>query len=216
MKKGFDPGLYLVTDSKLSYPRTICDIVQSAVKGGVSVVQLREKDCSTREYIELGRYICKMLKPLGIPLIINDRIDIAYAVGAQGVHIGQGDIPYYYARNLLGTDAIIGLSVETMEQAIEANDMDIDYLGVSPIFSTPTKTDTNTEWGIEGLRQLRRKTKHTLIAIGGINLTNAQTALEAGADGIAVVSAICSASDPETAAKELRTTIDNFRRKIKR
>jgi len=208
MKRQVDFSLYLVTDRKLSQSRMIEEIVSSAVRGGVTAVQIREKDCSTRKFVELARRIQSELKPFKIPLIINDRIDVAMAIGADGVHLGQSDMPYSDARRLIGSDAIIGLSVETMEQANEAENLDVDYLGVSPIFPTSTKTDMTTEWGIEGLRTLRTKSRHTLVAIGGINLSNAAAVIEAGADGLAVVSAICSSPNPEEASRQLREVID--------
>lgn len=208
MKKLVDYRLYLVTDRKLSLGRPIEDVVKSAVRGGVTIVQLREKECSTREYIELARRLLDFLRPLGIPLIINDRLDVALCVGADGVHVGQDDMPYKEARRLMGEDAIVGLTVETFDEAIEAESLDADYLGVSTIFSTPTKTDTKNEWGIEGLKILRQKSKHKLIAIGGINPENAAGVMEAGADGLAVVSAICAAPNPEEVSRQLRKIID--------
>jgi thiamine-phosphate pyrophosphorylase len=215
MKRPVDFSLYLVTDRRLSLPRTIEEVVHLAVPGGVTVVQLREKDCSTREYIELAYRVKAILEPLRVPLIINDRVDVALAVGADGVHIGQNDMPYADARRLMGSDAIVGLSVETIEQGIEADSLDVDYLGVSPIFSTPTKTDTTTEWGVEGLKLLRSQSRHTLVAIGGIDSSNARANVEAGADGLAVVSAICAAPDPKEASRKLRTIIDERRRAMK-
>ncbi|MFZ1977797.1 MAG: thiamine phosphate synthase [Bacteroidota bacterium] len=212
MKHRHEFSLYLVTDRKLSHPRTIEDVVRSAIKGGVSAVQLREKDCSTREYIASARRIHDILKPLNIPLIINDRIDVALAMNADGIHIGQSDMPYSDARKVMGTGAIIGLSIETMEQAFEAENLDVDYLGVSPIFSTSTKTDTAAGWGIEGLKALRAQSRHTLIAIGGINSSNAAAVMEAGADGIAVVSAICASPDPEESSGQLRSIIEQKHR----
>jgi thiamine-phosphate pyrophosphorylase len=195
----------------LSLGRPLEGIVEAAVRGGVSAVQLREKSCSTQEYIETARRIKRVLKPFGVPLIINDRVEVALEVGAAGVHLGQGDMPPAEARKLLGPDAVIGLSVETPEQVDKADDLDVDYLGVSPIFPTPTKTDLATAWGLQGLRPLRSRSRHQLIAIGGINSSNAAEVMEAGADGIAVVSAICSAPDPEAAARELRTIVNRCR-----
>ncbi|MCX8010774.1 MAG: thiamine phosphate synthase [Ignavibacteria bacterium] len=207
MKNKFDLSLYLVTDRKLSEPRNVEEVVELAIQGGVTAVQLREKEISTRKFLETAINLKKMLQPKNIPLIINDRIDIALAIDADGVHIGQEDMPYKEARRILGDEKIIGLSIETFEQAKEAEKLDVDYLGVSPIFQTPTKNELKTEWGIEGLRKLRQNTHHKLIAIGGINANNAQAVLEAGADGIAVVSAICSAQDPKQAAKDLKDII---------
>ena len=213
MRKLFDYSLYLVTNRALSNQKTIEEVVRSAVRGGVTAVQLREKDCSTRQYIELALQLQRILIPLNIPLIINDRIDVALAVNVDGVHIGQNDMPCNDARRLMGRDAVIGLSVETLEQAIEAEKLDVDYLGVSPVFQTPTKADTFSEWGIEGLKVLRKRSSHKLIAIGGINKLNAEAVLNAGADGLAVVSAICSSSDPEEASKQLWTIIRKNRNK---
>jgi len=211
VKKIPDFRLYLVTDQGLSPGRPLEWVVEAAVRGGVTAVQLREKSCPIPEYVDIARRIQKVLQPSGVPLIINDRADVVLAVGAAGVHLGQGDMPPGEARKLLGPDAIIGLSVETPEQAAAAEHLDVDYLGVSPIFPTPTKTDLMTAWGLQGLRRLRSCSRHRLIAIGGINSSNAVQVMEAGADGIAVVSAICSAPDPEAAARELRMNVDRLR-----
>lgn len=201
-------GLYLVTDRALSLGRSLEEIVEAGVRGGVSAVQLREKAASTAEFISLGLRLREILRPRGIPLIINDRVDVALAVGADGVHLGQDDMPYREARKLLGPRALIGLSVETEDQGLRAERLDVDYLGVSPIFPTPTKTDTKSPWELTGLRGLRERSRHLLIAIGGINASNARQVIEAGADGLAVVSAICSAPDPEQAARALREIVD--------
>lgn len=215
MKRTPDLSLYLVTDSGLSFGRPFEDVIQAAVQGGVTLVQLREKDCSTREFVALACRVREILAPFGIPLVINDRVDVALAAGADGVHLGQSDIPYGDARRLLGDDAIVGLSVGTLEEAKAAELLDVDYLGVSPVFPTPTKTDTGAAWGIEGLKTLRMRSRHLLVAIGGINHTNAAAVMAAGADGIAVVSAICSAVDPGEAARRLRTIVEEGREKKK-
>jgi thiamine-phosphate pyrophosphorylase len=211
VKRSIDWGLYLVTDRRLAGPRPLEELVRAAVRGGVTAVQLREKECSTREFVDLARRLKAILAPAGIPLIINDRVDVALAARADGVHIGQSDMEYRDARALLGPDAIVGLSVETTAQADEAEALDADYLSVSPIFPTPTKTDTAAAWGIGGLAALRKASRHVLVAIGGINAANAAGVIDAGADGIAVVSAICEARDPEEAARRLRRMIDGTR-----
>lgn len=206
--------LYLVTDEGLCKGREVIDIVRTAVEGGVTTVQLREKELDTRSFIERAKKILEILKPLHIPLIINDRIDVALAVGADGVHLGQKDMPYEIAQKILPRYMLVGLSVENMEHVNEANSLDVDYLGVSPIFSTPTKTDFEDKpWGIEGLQELRSQTKHKLVAIGGIKAENAGEVIKAGADGIAVVSGICSAPDPSKAASELRKIINKAKNK---
>lgn len=196
--------LHLVTDRSLTLGRSLVDIVRAAAEGGVSVVQLREKDCSTRDFVELARTVSIELKKQDIPLIINDRVDVALAVGAEGVHIGQSDMPYAMARELMGPQALIGLSVETLEQAREADKLDVDYLGLSPVFSTTTKADIAPPLGLDGVRRIRETSRHKLVAIGGIHDGNAAEVMAAGADGLAVVSAICSAPDPVAATRLLK------------
>jgi thiamine-phosphate pyrophosphorylase len=199
-----DLSVYLVTDRPLSLGRPLEWIVEEAVKGGVSVVQLREKECDTRTFVELAVRLRERLRPMGIPLLINDRLDVALAADADGVHLGQNDLPYAMARALLGPDKIIGLSVEIMEQVETANHVDVDYIGISPVFSTPTKTDTLMPFGVEGLRRATALSRHPAVAIGGINAHNAAAVFQAGAQGIAVVSAICSAENPFEAALTLK------------
>jgi len=200
----FDLSLYLVTDRSLSLDRDMEWIVEEAVKGGVTMVQLREKECSTRDFIELAIRLKQKLAPYNVPLIINDRADVALAANADGLHIGQSDMQCNMARQLLGADKIIGLSVENMEQVYESNNMDVDYIGISPVFSTATKTDTALPFGLEGIRDVMAICNHPAVAIGGINLTNVREIMAAGAHGIAVVSAICSAESPKAAAIELK------------
>lgn len=196
-------GLYLVTDRGLCGTKNVESVVEQAVAGGVRYVQLREKDLSTRSFIELAVRLKKFLHPVGVPLLINDRVDVALASGADGVHVGQEDMPYETARTLLGPSAIIGLSVETWEDVVSAQRLDVDYLGVSPIFDTPTKTDTKGMWGLAGLARIRAYSRHPLVGIGGLNAANAEAVVIAGADCVAVVSAICAADDPFQAARDL-------------
>ena len=201
-------GLYLVTDRGLCGRKPLKDVVVEAVKGGAVYVQLREKDVSTRFFVEEAKRIKKLLKQYGVPLIINDRVDVALACGAEGVHIGQEDMPYEIVRKLMGQKAIIGLSVETWEDVHESQKLDVNYIGVSPVFSTPTKTDTKGAWGLEGLAKIKAFSRHPLVAIGGINESNVREVVKAGADCIAVVSAICAASDPEAAARRIKEMIN--------
>jgi len=188
--------------------RSLTDVVRKAVEGGVTMVQLREKNADTRTFIEKALTLKEVLKPFQVPLIINDRVDVALTVKADGIHIGQKDMPYELLKKIIPESMIVGLSVETMEQIQIANNYKVDYLGISPIFATPTKTDTSGCWGIEGLKKARNSTNHKLIAIGGISNTNVKTIIDAGANGIAVVSAICSAEDPQKAASELLSLIN--------
>ncbi|MGD8367261.1 MAG: thiamine phosphate synthase [Desulfobacterales bacterium] len=198
-----DCSLYLVTDRGLSRGRSTVDIVSAAVAGGVTVVQLREKNADTREFVQEAMAIRDVLKERRIPLIVNDRIDVAQAVSAEGVHLGQKDMPIELARQILGDSMIIGISAESVADAVAAEKAGADYLGVSPIYATPTKTDTAPALGLEGLRQIRAAVALPLVGIGGLNAKNAARVIEHGADGVAVVSAIVSADDPEQAAREL-------------
>lgn len=207
MKPNVDYSLYLVVDPAMCSGRRPEDVVREAVLGGVTVVQLRNKTGSAREFIAQAESLHVVLRPLGVPLIINDRVDVALAVGAEGVHVGQSDIPPDVARRLLG-DAVIGLSVDTVRQATDAEPSTVDYLGVGPVYPTLTKTDTSPEWGCAGLRELRPLCSHALVAIGGVNASNAADVMATGVDGIAVVSAICGAADPRAAAEQLRRIID--------
>jgi thiamine-phosphate pyrophosphorylase len=196
--------LYLVTDQASLRGRDLLDVVRAAVQGGVSCVQLREKSLSTRDFVALARALKQSLDPWGVPLVINDRIDVALACQAQGVHLGQSDMPVKIARQMLPPEVFIGLSIENLGDVERAAGQAVDYLGVSPVFATPTKTDTATPWGLAGLRQVRTLTDLPLVAIGGIHPSNATQVLQAGADGLAVVSAICSADDPTAAAQWFR------------
>ncbi len=207
MKIPFDLSLYLVTDRPLSGGRDMAWIVREAAAGGITMVQLREKECSTAEFIALARELKTALQPLGIPLIINDRVDVALAVDADGVHIGQSDMPYDVARRLLGLDKIIGLSVETMEEVIAANALDVDYIGISPVYATPTKTDTLAPFGLEGIEEVMRLSRHRCVAIGGMNRTTIGEVIARGVEGVAVVSAIVAAESPREASEELAAII---------
>jgi len=202
-------GLYLVTDRGLCGDKPLTDVVLQAIRGGAACIQLREKDVTTRFFVEEARQIKALMAPFRAPLIINDRLDVALAVEADGVHVGQDDMPYEIARELMGSEAIIGISVETWEDVQRAEGLDVDYLGVSPVFATPTKTDTKEPWGLEGLIRIRAFSRHPIVAIGGLNPSNAEAVVMAGADSVAVVSAICASPDPYAASRELTGIIDS-------
>jgi thiamine-phosphate pyrophosphorylase len=206
-----DYSLYLVTDRGLARGRAILEIVTAAVDGGVTVVQLREKDCSTLDFIEQALTIKEFLKNRGVPFIINDRIDVAQAVNADGVHLGQTDMPLEMAKRILGNSMMIGISVESLADAIEAEKGGADYLGVSPIYTTPTKIDTAPALGLEGLKKIREAVKLPLVGIGGLNRENSAEVIRSGADGVAVVSAIVAADDPQAAANDLKQVIKEAR-----
>jgi len=210
--ENIDYSLYLVTDRELSRGRTTQQIVEAALRGGVTCVQLREKTCSTREFITQALSIKDHLKRHNVPLIINDRVDIAQAVNADGVHLGQSDMPIEMAKVILKDSMIIGISAESLKDAVQAEKDGADYIGVSPIFATPTKTDTAPPLGLEGLREMRKSVKIPLVGIGGLNKKNAGEVIKNGADGVAVVSAIVAADDPEKAARELSKIVEQARR----
>lgn len=212
MNQNIDYSLYLVTDQRLCLGRNVIDVVMEAVAGGVSIVQIREKDSETREFFKLARTMKKQLEKTGVPLIINDRVDVALAVGADGVHVGQSDLPCSVVRQMIGPDKILGISINTFDQINETAGLDVDYLSLSPVFPTPTKPDTTEPFGIEGLEKARQLTSRPLITIGGIDKSNLGEIIAAGMNGAAVVSAICSASSPKAAALELASIIRESRR----
>ncbi len=195
--------LCLVTDRGFLRGASLPAVVAAAVKGGVTSVQLREKEAAAREFVELGRALKALLQPLGVPLLINDRADVAVAVGADGLHVGQTDLPAEAARALLGPDAVIGLSITAIDQARGADVRYADYLGVGPIFPSGTKPDATPPLSLAGLTAVRAMSRLPIVAIGGVAESNAAAAIAAGADGIAVVSAIMGAADPEKAARAL-------------
>ncbi len=198
-----DYSLYLVTDTGLCRGRELIDVTLQAVAGGVTIVQLREKNIDTREFVDLARAMKTALHEHNVPLIINDRVDVMAAVIADGVHVGQSDMHPNDVRALLGFQCIVGLSVTNLPQLYESESFDIDYLGVGPIFPTGTKADAAPAMGLGMIARARFATPRALVAIGGINEENAESVYRAGADGIAVVSAICSAEDPKKAAMSL-------------
>ena len=178
-------------------------LISEAVLGGVTCVQYRDKISSDRDFHEKALEIQDICRRNRVPLIINDRIHIALAIEAQGVHLGQSDLLFDVARRLLPDHMSIGLSAECQEDVRQANKLDLDYLAISPVFSTPTKLNTAEPFGLEGLRKAREISRHRLVAIGGVNASNVFAIREAGAEGIAVVSAICRAKSPREAAKGL-------------
>ncbi|MEF3273818.1 MAG: thiamine phosphate synthase [Chloroflexus sp.] len=204
--------LYVITDAGLARGRSHQTVLEAAIAGGATVVQYREKAASTRQMVTEARELRELAQRAGVPLIVNDRIDVALAVDADGVHIGQDDMPVRLARQLIGPDKILGVSVSTLDEARQAVADGADYLGVGPIFATPTKPDAAPPIGMDGLRQICQHISIPIVAIGGINATNAAEAIAAGADGVAVVSAIVAATDVTEAARQLRAIVTNARR----
>jgi thiamine-phosphate pyrophosphorylase len=203
MKSPSSWHVYLVTDRSLSKGRSTQDIVADAVRGGISVVQLREKELETKDFFQEGLKIRSLLRLAGVPLIINDRVDVALALEADGIYLGQKDLPLRQAREILGPNRIIGFSLEEPGQITETAVRYADYFAVSPVFFTSTKVDISSPWGLDGLKSARSLTDKPLIAIGGVTHANARKVVEAGADCVAVVTAIVSAQDPEIATRTL-------------
>jgi thiamine-phosphate pyrophosphorylase len=208
MTRRFDPTLYLVTDPELARDRPLTDVVAAAVRGGVTLVQLRDKGTEGRALLETALALKAVLDPMGVPLIVNDRVDVAHAAGAAGCHIGQTDLPAEAARVILGPEAIVGVSIDAAEQARTIDPALVDYVAYGPFAATATKADAGGPIGAGGLAAVRAQPLLPLIAIGGINARNVAEAVRTGADGIAVVSAIMAAADPEAASRELRAAID--------
>ena len=203
-----DWSVYLITDRRIAGDRSLLEVVRAAIRGGATVVQLREKEATTREMIELGEALHRITRQAGIPLIVNDRLDVALAIEAEGVHVGHDDMPPALARRLIGPDRILGVSPETLEEARQAERDGADYLGVGDVYGTPTKADAGPPIGVEGLAQVVRAVSIPVVAIGGITPENAGAVIEAGAAGVAVISAIVGAPDPEQAARRLREVVE--------
>lgn len=202
-----DYCLYLVTDRGLSKGRSNLEIIRMAVEGGATVVQLREKEASTRDFLKEALLAGAYCREQGVTFIINDRIDIAQAVDADGVHLGQDDMPIDYARKIIGYGKIIGISAFDADEALAAENAGADYLGISPIFTTPTKPELEESVGLERLKRIRLAVNIPLVGIGSMNQSNAYDVIRAGADGLAVVSGIVSADDPKLAASEIKSEI---------
>lgn len=208
MKPTIDLSLYLVTDKSFSNGRSTAAIAHEAIAGGVTLVQLREKKSNTQKFYQEALALKEALQGTGIPLIINDRLDIALAIDADGIHVGQSDMPISIVRKLLGPKKIIGLSIENLNEIKEEEVKYANYLAVSPVFSTQTKKDISQPLGLEGTRQICSHTTLPVVGIGGITLDNAAKVIQAGASGVAVVSAILGQDDITAASKNLRKVID--------
>jgi thiamine-phosphate pyrophosphorylase len=199
-----DYSLYLVADADFAAGRDLPGLVEAAVAGGVTLVQLRAKSLAGGAFVGLSLEIAGRLAAKGVPLLVNDRVDVALACGAAGVHLGQEDIPVHLARRLLGPEAVIGVSVNTPEEARQAEQDGADYVGAGPAYATTTKETSLAVLGPSGIGRVKRATRLPVVAIGGITAGNAAEMASAGADGIAVVSAVLGAADAKLAAAELR------------
>ena len=200
--------LYLVTDRTNKTDEEFLNIIEEAIKGGVTVVQIREKDADTLEFYNISNKVKEICSKYNVPLIINDRIDIALAIDADGVHIGQSDMPIKIARKLIGNDKILGISAHNLEEATDAEENGADYLGVGAIFSTSTKKDAN-DVSIDTLKEISSNVDIPTVAIGGINLDNVEKLKDTNISGISVVSAIMNAENPKIASENLLRKIKN-------
>ncbi|MGY1856174.1 thiamine phosphate synthase [Modestobacter sp. SYSU DS0290] len=212
MRRAFDPTLYLVTDTLLCAPRSVPEVVAAAVAGGVTAVQVRDKTASRRDLLALTRAVQQVLPP-EVALVVNDAVDVALIAGADGVHVGQDDLPATEVRALLGPDAVLGVSVgddADLTEVLALPRGTVDLVGLSPVWATPTKPDAGTGLGLAGTRALAARAHAggvAAVAIGGISAANAAQVAATGVDGVCVVSEICAAADPAAAAHALRTTL---------
>lgn len=208
MNHQFPYRLYLVVAEENCGGKNMPDLVEQAVLGGVDIVQLREKKIAAAEFIQRALQLQEVLAKYNVPLIINDNLDVAKQVDAFGIHVGNSDLPPTQIKSLWSNCQSIGYSIEYLEQLETQESHVADYLGISPVFATPTKTNTVTQWGLDGIQTIRSLTTKPLVAIGNMNTGNAYNVIKAGADCIAVVSAICGAPDSLKAAHEIRTQIE--------
>lgn len=208
MKKAVDYTLYLVTNRELMSSKTIEKSVKDAIKGGCTIVQLREKDISSKEFYDIAKSLRKITKKHKVPFIINDRVDIALAVNADGIHVGQSDLSLKNVRKLIGKDKIIGVSCGNLEEAKKAYKNGADYLGVGAIFPTNTKKDAK-DVGIDGLKEIINNIPLPIVAIGGINKENIEKLRDINLAGVALVSAIISQKDVKNSAKNIKKIYKN-------
>lgn len=207
-----DWSLYVVTDSGVIGDRSLLDVVEAALRGGATVVQYREKKKTTRVMVEEAAALAALCRRYRAAFLVNDRIDVALAVEAHGVHLGQDDMPLEMARRLLGPNRLIGITVHNRREIEEAQRGRADYLSVAPVFATPTKPDHQTPMGVDGLRRLMADVRSPAVAIGGINTDNIADVVRTGVAGVCVVSAVLGREDPEEAARTLRRLMDEARR----
>ncbi|WP_109205790.1 thiamine phosphate synthase [Moorella sp. Hama-1] len=203
--------LYVIVTTKLGGGRPTLELVRAALAGGATAIQLREKDLPAREQVELGRAIRELTRAAGATFIVNDRLDVVQAVEADGLHIGQEDLPAPIARQLLGPDKILGVSTGTIAEARQAEADGADYLGVGSIYATGSKGDAGEPIGPEGLRAIKEAVNIPVVGIGGINAGNAAAVIAAGAAGVAVISTVIGAPDVAAAARRLREVVTRAR-----
>jgi thiamine-phosphate pyrophosphorylase len=200
-------GVYVVTDERLAGGRPLAEIVRAALRGGANAIQLRAKEAPARAQLALGRELRALTQEAGALFIVNDRADLAVALDADGVHVGEDDLPPELARRIVGPRRIVGCSASSVAAALAAQEAGADYLGVGSIYPTTTKTDAGEAVGPEMVAAIKARVDLPIVGIGGINAGNTAALIVAGADGVAVVSAVVAAADPEAAARELQTIV---------
>lgn len=205
--KPFDPSIYVITDSRLSRGRSAHEVVREATSGGATCIQLREKELTTREYYDLALRIRELTLAEGITFIVNDHLDVALAVEADGVHLGTDDLPAGAARSIIPPSMVLGVTARSLEHALEYEQAGATYLGVGAVYATGTKGNTGTPIGLDGLAGICREIKIPVVGIGGIDASRAGAVIEAGASGVAVVSAVVSAPDIAAATRELVSVV---------
>lgn len=204
-----DCSIYLVTDRGLLAGRMLAEVVAAAVAGGATVIQLREKDLCARDFVAEALQCLEITRPAGVPLLINDRVDVALAADADGVHVGQEDIPAGLVRRLIGPGKVLGVTAHDPAELSQAVADGADYVGSNAVFGTPTKADIRPPMGLAGLKERYADSPIPVVAIGGIDHGNAADVIRAGADGVAVVRAIMGAQDPAQATRELVAIVRN-------
>ncbi|MBL0387648.1 thiamine phosphate synthase [Tumebacillus sp. ITR2] len=206
-----DTRLYVITGHAFYKGRSLEDVIAAAIRGGADCIQLREKDYTGRQLLEAGHVLRRLTREAGVNLIINDRIDVAKAVDADGVHLGQGDLPIEVAREILGAGKIVGVSTHNVEEALAAERAGADYIGLGPMKPTQTKLDTDPVVGPAGVLAVRRAVQLPIVAIGGIKAEDTAEIIRNGANSVAVISAVVGAEDVETAARVIRGIVDRER-----
>ncbi|MBE0569645.1 MAG: thiamine phosphate synthase [Deltaproteobacteria bacterium] len=202
--------LYVITDERVSRGRSHLQVAEAAILGGADVLQLRDKESSSGRLFQVAVQLRKLTREAKVPLIVNDRLDIALAADADGVHVGQADLPASVARGIMGPGRILGVSAETVAEAMAAQEDGADYLGVGPVFEARgTKPDAGLPLGLDLIAEIRRHCRLPIVAIGGINAENARKVREAGADAAAVISAVASADDIARAARQLKRLLND-------